>query len=73
MGIKVNGRWDFEKCLTMIIMWQKQVVIKQKTKIHTEARYFALKLELSNTYKKGNIIQSSEETSFTSTLINGGS
>ena len=33
----------------MTIKWQKQVVTKQATKIHTEARHLALKLDLKST------------------------
>ena len=49
------GGSEFKKRLIMIIkQWQKQkhVVIKQKTKIYTEACYFALKLDLSCTNKE---------------------
>jgi len=45
------GKLEFEKCLTMIMKQQKQV-IKPKTKIHTEVHYFALKLNLNNTNKE---------------------
>ena len=36
----------------MIVKRPKQVVIKQKTRIHTEARYFPLKLDLNSTNKE---------------------
>ena len=36
----------------MIIEQQKQVVIKQKSEMHTEARYFALKFDLNSTNKE---------------------
>ena len=36
----------------MIIKGQTQAVIKQKSKLHTEARYFALKLGLNITSKE---------------------
>ena len=38
-GVKMNGGSEFEKRLTIIIKRQKHVIIKQKTKIHAEARY----------------------------------
>ena len=45
-GSKEMGGSEFKKRLTVIVKWwkkHKQVAIKHKTKIHTEARYFALK------------------------------
>ena len=36
----------------MIMKQQKLVVIKQKAKMHTESRYFALKLDLNSTNKE---------------------
>ena len=55
---------------------QKQLLIKYRAKIHTEALEFALKVGLYLLVvltKKENIIKSSQKTSFSSKLIKGGS
>ena len=56
----------------MTIKWQKQVVIKQKTEIHTEARCVALKVGLNSTDKERKDNKGFVKTSFSSKLINGG-
>ena len=53
--VKINGGLKVEKRFTGIIKWrrkQRQVVIKQKTYMHTEVHYFAFKVGLNNTKKE---------------------
>ena len=55
----------------MIIKRRKQIVIKQRTNVHTEARYFALKLDLNGTNKERKYNKELNKNSFSSKLING--
>ena len=71
-GGQINGGLEFKKRLTMIINQQIQVVIQQKTKIHTEACHFAWKLNPSSTNKKRKCNKEFVKTLFSSKLINGG-
>ena len=52
----------------MIIKRQRHVVLKQKTKIHTELHCFALKLCLNSTNKERNCNKEVVETSFSSEI-----
>ena len=54
---------EFVKRLRMTIKRQKHV-IKQEIRIHTEAGYFALKLDLKSTSKERNIIEIAKKLHF---------
>ena len=46
--------------------------MKHRTKTHTETCEFAFKVELNSTSKEGYMTKSSQKTTFSLKLINGG-